>query len=101
MNTALFDICFTRRHVARRRGVRDMLRVEAGSPSGAAKYLLRALKRNSPQGVFSLVSVRPVGPSDAFAKTAKRAKRALRGGKADGERLEVLRAVANGLARAA
>lgn len=93
---ALFDIQFTRRHITRCRAKSAALRVSGKSPVAAARYLLRTLRRENPQGVYSLVSVAPAGTDASFAAQAERARRAVRSRKHTGERLEVLRAVARG-----
>ena len=93
---ALFDIRFTRRHITRSRATSSALRVSGKTAVSAARYLLRTLRRENAQGVYSLVSVAPVVAAAAFAEQATRARRAVRSGKATGERLEILRAVARG-----
>lgn len=96
MSTTLFEVNFTRKHLARKRAKADRLHVLGRSPVDAARFLLRTLKRGSAQGVFSLVSVAPVVPTDEFSNHILRARRKLRKGDVAGEQREIFRAVARG-----
>ena len=95
MSVTFFDISFTRRHISRRRSVKTTLRVSGKTPASAARYLIRNLRRSQPQGVFTLLRVEPSASTDTFLNYATRARKAMR--KAQGERLEILRAVAKGV----